>query len=449
MKAALQSSLGEFMAALRPLNQVSGGLLRAARSIGRWQVWTIPLPVRLYVLGIDALAVCAVGVAVAHTRARGSDLLLGVALLACGVIAIESTRTVKEAHGEVVRDLQSVWLLAIAVALPPAFAFLAPFPLMVYKMLRVPRLVIYRRVFSNATLSLAYGCASIAFHAVPDSIAGPFPGTSRHALTWTACVAVCGLLGWIINLALLVIAIKLSDPGARVHDLIGNRESITTDLLELSLAVSITLVVRINPVLMALALPSVVLCKRSIMRAQLVSHARIDAKTGLLNAGTWQREAEAEFFRALRANAPLALAMVNIDHFKDVNDMAGQLVRDQLIRDIAGMLKEQLPGHGLIGRFGSDEFAILLPQTGRDEAQRISERLRDHIAAEPIAIESGTQEGFVFRLTVSIGVAILNQSRRALGELIGAADSALGEAKSTGWSKVYVLPDALDEPGIS
>jgi diguanylate cyclase (GGDEF)-like protein len=449
MKAALQSSLGEFMAALRPLNQVSGGLLRAARSIGRWQVWTIPLPVRLYVLGIDALAVAAVGVAVAHTRARGSDLLLGVALLACGVIAIESTRTVKEAHGEVVRDLQSVWLLAIAVALPPAFAFLAPFPLMAYKMLRVPRLVIYRRVFSNATLSLAYGCASIAFHAVPDSIAGPFPGTSQHALTWTASVAVCGLLGWIINLALLVIAIKLSDPAARVHDLIGNRESITTDLLELSLAVSITLVVRINPVLMALALPSVVLCKRSIMRAQLVSHARIDAKTGLLNAGTWQREAEAEFFRALRGNAPLALAMVNIDHFKDVNDMAGQLVRDQLIRDIAGMLKEQLPGHGLIGRLGGEEFAILLPQTGRDEAQRISERLRDHIAAEPIAIESGSQEGFVFRLTVSIGVAILSQSRRALGELIGAADSALGEAKSTGWSKVYVLPDALDEPGTS
>ncbi len=80
---------------------------------------------------------------------------------------------------------------------------------------------------------------------------------------------------------------------------------------------------------------------------------------------------------------------------------------------------------------------------------RISERLRDHIAAEPIAIESGTQEGFVFRLTVSIGVAFLNESRRALAELIGAADSALVRAKSTGWSKVYVLPDNWDEPDTS
>jgi len=437
------------VAALRPLNPVSDGLLRAVRSIRRWQVWTLPGPLRVYVLGIEALDLCAVGVAIASTRVRGSDWLLGAALLACGIIAIESTRSLKEAHGEVVRDLQSVWFLAIAVALPPAFAFLAPFPLMVYKLLRVPGLVIYRRVLSNATLSLGYGCASVVFHAIPGSIAGATPGTGMHALTWTASVAACGLLGWIVNCGLLVIAIKISDPAARIRDLVGNRESITSDLLELSLAVSLTLVVRINPVLMALALPSVILCKRSIMRSQLVSQARIDAKTGLLNAGTWQREAEAEFFRALRGNVPLALAMVNIDHFKDVNDLAGQFVRDQLIRDIAGMLKDQLPGHDLIGRFGSEEFAILLPQTGRDEAQRISERLRDYIAAEPIAIESGSQEGFVFRLTVSIGVAVLNESRRALAELIGAADTALGQAKRTGWNKVYVLPDGLDEPEAS
>lgn len=435
------------MPALRLLSQVSGGLLALTRHVRRWQLWTLPRPVLAYVLCIDALTLCAIVTAIARTRVQPSDLLLGSALLGCGIAAIESTRGVREAHGEVVRDLQSVWFLAIAVALPPAFAFIAPFPLMIYKLVRVPRLVIYRRVMSNASLSLGYGFASVVFHAIPTSIAGPFPGVDRHALTWTASVAFCGLVAWFINCGLVVLAIKISDRGARLRDLVGTRESLTSDLLELSLAVSITLVVRINPILMALALPSVVLCKRSIMRSQLVSHARIDPKTGLLNAGTWQREAEAEFFRALRRRVPLALAMVNIDHFTDVHDMAGQSVRDQLIRDIASMLKDQLPGHDLIGRFGSDEFAILLPQTGRDEALRISERLRDHIAGEPIAIESGSQEGFVFRLTVSIGVAIMNESRRALAELIGAADSALGQAKSSGWSKVYVLPDAIEESG--
>jgi diguanylate cyclase (GGDEF)-like protein len=437
------------MAALRPHYLLPGRLRRGVRRIRGWQIWTVSPFLLSYLLGILVLAASITGVAMARTQWRGSDLLLGFALLACGIIAIESTRSMKETHGEVVRDLQSVWLLAIAVALPPAFAFLAPVPLTAYKILRLPGAVVYRRVFSAATLSLAYGFASVVFHSIPDSVAGPFPRSGEHALTWTISVAACGLLGWIINHGLLVIAIKLSDPESRVRDLIGSRESITSDLLELSLAVSLTLVVRINPILMALALPSVVLCKRSIMRAQLVSHARIDAKTGLLNAGTWQREAEAEFFRARRGRIPLALAMVDIDHFKDIDDTAGQVVRDQLIRDIAGMLRDQLPDYDLIGRFGTEEFAILLPQTGRDEAQRISERLRDYIAAEPIAIESGSREGFVFRLTVSIGVAVLNESRRALAELIGAADSALGQAQSTGWNKVYVLPDGLDDSGTS
>lgn len=434
------------MAALSPRYPALGRVRRAVRMIRGWQVWSLKRSVRLYVLCIIGLALASIGLSAVHIVWHGSDLLLGTALLACGIIAIESTRNVKEAHGEVVRDLNSVWLLAIAIALPPLFGFLAPIPLASYKLLRLRGLVVYRRVFSAATMSLAYGGASELFHIIPNSIAGGVPRSGGHALSWTASVAVCGLLGWIINHALLVVAIKLSDPAARVRDLVGSRESIMSDLLELSLAVSLTLVVRINPVLMALALPSVVLCKRSIMRAQLVSHARIDAKTGLLNAGTWQREAEAEFFRALRARVPLALAMVNIDHFSEVDDMAGRLVRDQLLRDIAGMLKDQLPDHDLIGRFGGDEFAILLPQTNRDEAQRISERLRDHIAGEPFAIESGDQAGFVFRLTVSIGVAVLNESRRALAELMGAADSALDQARSTGWSKVYVLPDAFDDP---
>jgi diguanylate cyclase (GGDEF)-like protein len=436
------------MAALRSHYLLSGGLWRAARSIRRWQFWTVSLPLRVYLLGVIAVAIGAAGFALARTHCDSSDLFLGLALLACGIIAIESTRSVRETHGEVVRDLQSVWLLAIAVALPPVFAFLAPIPLTAYKLLRLPGAVAYRRVYSAATVSLAYGTASVVFHSIPASVAGSFPRSGEHALTWTVSVAACGLLGWAINHGLLVVAIKVSDPASRVRDLVGSRESITSDLLELSLAVSLTLVVRINPILMALALPSVVLCKRSIMRSQLVSHARIDDKTGLLNAGTWQREAEAEFFRATRSRNPLALAMVNIDHFRDVDDMAGHLVRDQLIRDIAGMLRDQLPGDYLIGRFGSEEFAILLPQTGRDEAQRISERLRDYIAAEPIAIESGSQEGFVFRLTVSIGVAVLSESRRALAELIGAADTALGQAKSTGWSKVYVLPEGWTELGL-
>lgn len=413
--------------------------------VRRWQVWSVPEPLRSYLVAIPALSITAVGVSAADTQWQARQALIFAALLGCGAIAIEATRTVKEPQGTASRDLQSIWYLAIAISLGPFYAFVAPIPLTIYRIYRTRPVILYRRVFSNATISLAYGCASVLFHAIPASAAGTHPGTQTHALTWTAVVAACGALGWVINHVLLLIAIKLSDPEARIRELVGSRESITSDSIELSLAVCVTLVVAINPALMALALPSVVLQRRYLMRIQLVTHARIDSNTGLLNTVTWQREATAELLRALRSRTPLALAMVDIDHFKEVNDIAGEPVHDQLLRDVAGMLKDQLPEHDLIGLFGRDEFVILLPSTGEDEARRISERLRDRVAGEPIAIESGTQAGYVFRLTVSIGVAVMNESRRALAELIGAADSALDEAKSTGWNKVYVLPEDSDE----
>jgi diguanylate cyclase (GGDEF)-like protein len=433
------------MAAVRLFSPISDGVSRLIKHVGAWQFWSLTLLLRIYLLLIDCSVVLAAGLVAARTHWEGSHVLLGLALVSCGIIAIESTRTVKEAHGEVVRDLQAIWFLAIAITLPPVYAFLAPIPLTIYKLRRVPQLIVYRRVFSSATLSLAYGGASVAFHLVPRNIAGSLPGSGTHALTWTALVAACGLFGWFVNAALVVGAMRLSDRTTRFRQQLANRELITSDLLELSLAVSLTLVVSINPVLMALALPSVVLCRRSVMRAQLVTQARLDSKTGLLNGGTWQREAEVEVFRALRGRTPLAVAMIDIDHFDSVLDTVGPLVGDQLVRDIAEMLRDQLPNHDLIGRFGGKEFALLLPHTSRAEAKRISERLRDHIAGEPIAVESGTQAGFVFRLTVSIGVAVLNESRRALADLIGAADSALDQAKRTGWNKVYVLPDESDE----
>ncbi len=437
------------MVGLRMLGTVPGGIRQGLRGLRDWQVWTLPEPLRLYVLGITTFAFIVASVAAARTQWQLSSLVTFAGLLACGVIAIESTRSVREVQGTVGRDLQTVWYLAIAITLPPVYALLAPLPLTAYRLWRVRRAFVYRRVFSNATISLAYGGVSFLFHSLPDSVAGPSPGTASHALAWTGTVAGCGVIAWFINNGLILGAIMISDPQARIRDMFGNREAITSDLIELSLAVSLSLVVAISSLLMILALPSVVLYRRYLMNSQLVSHARIDAKTGLLNAGTWQREAEVELIRALRGNTPLALAMVNIDHFKDVDAMAGQLVRDQLIRDIAGMLKDQLPDQDLIGRFGVEEFAILLPQTDRNEAVRISERLRDHIAAESIAIEAGTQEGFVFRLTISIGVAVMNESRRALAELLNAADTALGQAKQSGWSKVYALPEGAPEPDDS
>jgi diguanylate cyclase (GGDEF)-like protein len=416
----------------------------ALGSLRSWQVWDLRGPLRCYVLAVPVVYAGAFAFAATTTTWHLRHLLVFAALLACGMAVTEANRSVREPQGTLARDLQSVWYLAIAITLPPWYALAAPIPLAVHKLWRTRRMLIYRRIFSHAAIGLAYGLASVTFHALPASVVGTSPGTGRHALYWVLAVAACGMIGTLVNYGFILVAIRLSDPDTRIRDLVGSRESLTADVLELSLAVALALVVAISPVLMALALPTVVLCRRYLMQAQLLAQARIDAKTGLLNAGTWQREAAAEFYRARRSDAPLALVMVDIDHFNSVNETAGLAAGDQVLQGIARTVTQNLQGFGLVGRFGGEQFAILLPQTGETEARRMAERLRDHIAGEPIAIEDGSHAGFVFRLTVSIGIAILDRSRRALAELIGAADTALSEAKTTGRNKVCVVPGVVE-----
>jgi diguanylate cyclase (GGDEF)-like protein len=429
------------MVALRRPGAVTFGVRRTARGFRRWQLWAIRPSLRTYVVCVISGAFASTLLAAMSTNWRARDVTVYVALLTCGLVAIETTRVVSEAQGTVIRDLQTVWYLAMAVTLPPAYALIAPFPLTAYRLWRMRRGFVYRRVFSNATISLAYGCAAWLFHAVPSSTAGPAPGAGVHVLTWVGVVVGCGALAWVVNNGLLLGAIKLDDPDARVGDLFGNREAITSDLIELSLAVSLALVVAINPVLMALALPSVLLYRRYMMSAQLVTQARIDPKTGLLNAGTWRHEADVEFARALRGSDPVSLVLVHIDHFQSVQDTAGHPAGDEVIRAIATTVTENMRGYDLVGRFGAEDFAALLPRTREAEARRITERMRDHIAGQPIAIENGSHTGFVFRLTVSIGIATADQPRRTLAELLDTADMALTEAKTTGHNRVCVMPD--------
>jgi diguanylate cyclase (GGDEF)-like protein len=418
--------------------------LRALPSrVAGWPIWSLSRPLRSYLILITASALAGLTVTLIDMPWKLSQLLIFLGLLACGIAAIESTRGVREVHGTVGRDLQSVWYLAAAITLPPGYAMLAPVPLAAWRLWRVRSGLMHRRVFSNATISLAYGTVAILFRIVPDSLAGPRPGSQAHVLTWTAVVAACAIIAVWINCALLFAAIRLSDQAVRLRDLFGTRESITADFLEISLAVSLTLVVAVNPALMALALPSVILCRRYLMRSQLVAQVRVDATTGLLNPRTWQREAEVEVYRAAQASTPLAVAMVDIDDFGSVQESAGDDVARQLRRDVAAMIADQLRDQDIIGIFGSREFAILFPCTSVADAKRMTERLRDRIAGESIAIESGTQAGFVFRLTVCIGVAVMNESRRALTELIGAADSALGTARQTGWNKICIATEPV------
>ena len=121
----------------------------------------------------------------------------------------------------------------------------------------------------------------------------------------------------------------------------------------------------ISLVTIVFALPFVTLLQRSVRHAQLLNASRIDSKTGLLNAGTWEREAASEVARAVRTRTPLALVLIDVDHFKLVNDLHGHLAGDKALRAIAHTFQIFLRDYDLAGRFGGEEFALLLPQTSR------------------------------------------------------------------------------------
>ena len=434
--------------------------LMARAPVRKWAWWRLPWPLRCYVGAAPLAMVVLIGYAASQTTWRQTDLLKFLLLLGCALVSVAATPRDAYYKSGMVRDFITAWVLPVAILLPPVYAMIMPIPLYSLTQALSPRSVVYRRVFSAAAISLAYGVAAVLFRVFPASFAGPSIGTGVHALTWTLAVAVCEIVGGRINHLLIAGAIKLSDPNVKLADLEFNREALQGDFAEFDLGILITVVVAVNVVLAVFAVPTVLLARRFMMHAQLLEKSRIDTKTGLLNSSTWESEAQAEIVRAIRTRSPLALALVDIDHFKAVNDRYGHLVGDKALRAVTDALRGQLRAYDLAGRFGGEEFVILLPHTHQANALTIAERLRGRIADMSIPIDDDDESGPSVRLTVSIGVTVLDHDSRELTDLLADADTALYYAKENGRNKTHavitsgprvhmaqILPAAFSAPG--
>jgi diguanylate cyclase (GGDEF)-like protein len=155
-----------------------------------------------------------------------------------------------------------------------------------------------------------------------------------------------------------------------------------------------------------------------------------DGLTGLLNHTTIRESLSQEINRAKRSNQPLAVAMLDIDQFKNVNDSYGHATGDKVLRSLAQMLSLRLRRTDLIGRYGGEEFLILFPNTTEEEAAQLMDELRDSFS-QVIHIAQGHE----FRITFSCGVAGF-PALRDLSALSEAADRALYEAKRKGRNRV-------------
>jgi diguanylate cyclase (GGDEF)-like protein len=405
-----------------------------ARAVRDWPVWTLPRWLIVFVVVV--VAADAAGIAFAASRAslRVHDLILFGLLLACDVAGLELTRRAGESAG-IAKDMHAVWELPVAILLPLAYAPITPIIRIALTQWRVRQGPLHRRVFSAAALGLSYLAASIVFHRLAAGVIGT-ADPARHGFAWMMVVAAGGLIQRLVNSGLVLTAVKGSEPAIRVRDVQFGREPLYNDVTELCLAVLVAFGVASSPVALLFAFPFATLPLRALRHAQLVSDSRTDSKTGLLNARTWEREAADAVARAVRSGAPLAVAVLDLDWFKSVNDTYGHLFGDEVLRQIGRCLPGALREYDLAGRFGGEEFVVLLPQTRAVDAFRAADRVRSRIASLPLRAPDGE---FV-RVTASVGVAALDAgSRRELNELLSAADAALYRAKRGGRNQVHMI----------
>jgi diguanylate cyclase (GGDEF)-like protein len=427
---------------------------RGARvRLGSWQcpLCHEPFPLIAYVTGVLACYLACTGVAVARTPVTSGDITLFAALMVCGALCVEATRRLGQPTG-VWRDLLSAWWLPVALLLPPLYALVAPAVLGLLSYVRVHLHsgvrsgAVYRRVFSSVALGLAGAFASVLFRLfTPVAAEGPasvllaYPGPNAWLLHpgRAGVAAACAIAFAVLNTGLVAVAAWLAAPDARLGDMLWDGERMLLDLTETCVGILVTIACGVSALLIAVALPPVILLQRSLLHAQLKAQARTDAKTGVLNSGAWQGEADLAVDRARRRSESLAVLLADVDHFKRVNDTHGHLTGDEMLRTLAAEMRQQVRESDLVGRFGGEEFSILLIGTTAEEACRVAERIRQGAAVVKVLTGDAS-----VGVTLSVGVAVLGSHGGDLGELLNAADKALYRAKRTGRDRVCLAHPA-------
>jgi diguanylate cyclase (GGDEF)-like protein len=163
--------------------------------------------------------------------------------------------------------------------------------------------------------------------------------------------------------------------------------------------------------------------------------ATLDPLTGAYNRHTFYETAERELSMARRSGQPLSIVMIDIDHFKTVNERHGQIVGDGAIKALADVIRAQLRKEDMLVRFGGEEFCVMLPQSTGPGAVIVAGRIRETVELHPLGFE-----GREVPITVSVGVAArLDEGPESLDDLLDRVDQALRLAKQRGRNRVVAL----------
>jgi diguanylate cyclase (GGDEF)-like protein len=194
---------------------------------------------------------------------------------------------------------------------------------------------------------------------------------------------------------------------------------------------------QMSRLLAATASPAFTRERLRLQLEDLTQLATVDAVTGLFNRRYFEKRVEAEAERSRRQDQHLALLLIDIDNFKDVNDTRGHLAGDRTLRDVADLLRGSVRIFDVCARYGGEEFVIVMPDARLPVAQQVAERIRNRIERR-FAHDSPA-------VTVSIGVGML-APEAAPYDLIDMADRAMIAAKRAGKNLVWTGPEVSSRP---
>jgi diguanylate cyclase (GGDEF)-like protein len=405
----------------------------------RWPVWSLRRPAVVTVFVVEILAVVVTAATVTRVPIKHSDWMILTVLGVGSILHMELVRGVERiregTRGNTPHmDLKSVWTFAGLLLLPPSLSIALVVVTCVHQRVRLVRMQTFRWLYSSTAVMLATeASAAVLYAGLP---AGHYPGLPN---SWwgVAVIVLAATMRWFVNLALVVGIILLSSPKANAHAALGGFDNNLVEMAALALGAVAALVMVHDPWFLVLILPPLLVLHRSLLLRQYEVAARTDAKTGLVNAMHWSQIARGELARAERDRTSVGVLMLDLDHFKQINDNHGHLTGDAVLKAVSDALRKEARDYDVVGRFGGEEFMILLPGLDPVDIVATAERFRRCIGG--LVVGSPDDHGTV-TVTASAGVVAYPDGGVDLDELLLAADAALYRAKESGRNQTCLAP---------
>jgi diguanylate cyclase (GGDEF)-like protein len=407
----------------------------------RWRLWKLPGRVRALVLGVDVVAL---GVLLLAARAAPEPRQWATAgWLAAGALLhlhashlIERRRRDRSDSPYV--DLCSVWIFAGVIALPLVLELALVAVIYGHRWLLVNRFDAFRpphrTVFTAATLATAATAAAGVLHltGAHEHLAGLAAGVRPGWGDLVAVVAAAGVQ-WTVNTVLVGAVIAWTVAVEHPRQALGSASDNLLEVSQLALGVFVALALLWWPPAALLMIVPTFALHQCVQLDQLKLAARTDQRTGLLNAITWHEQAKHALDRARAGRGRVGVLMIDLDWFKRINDTHGHPVGDDVLAKVAGVLTKTVRRGDTVGRYGGEEFAVLLPGVDETEVRAVAERIRTRIRALRITAPTGD----LVALSATIGAALYPAiPETSLDELIRAADNALYAGKEAGRDRV-------------